>query len=293
MTHVQQQRPPPPPASSVLFPSKLMHLSVLQICKDSQFESCETHAAEALTNTTIHVLKEIGRQSAENAEYCQRSTVNIFDVLRSLRRRRMTIRDLISFLETSTSIVVPVLDAIAFPQPSPQTAASRANQPLVNQRKPDHIPHFLPPFPDLHTYSSTVVYEPMTFDDLCSRRDEAQHRPEVQKSLHRMKTGGGDSDSSQRVFGDTLLLRQEYQQSTRQSKPSAREWGPFLKPSLLISQKRPREDNDDNNNNHKYPLAFRCRRPSCSASSIREVVSDGVWMSAQEILSNRHGFLKK
>lgn len=92
--------------------------------------------------------------SVGSKQYCElagRSTVNSFDLMASLTDYGITIKDMIGFMKTHASTEPVPLPSI-IPMPMDPVIKIGEEKPM-----PQHIPSFLPKFPNPHTYVCTEV----------------------------------------------------------------------------------------------------------------------------------------
>ena len=91
------------------------------------------------------------------AELASRTEVNFNDIQLALQELRVSVRDLITFATQADEIPF----GRAIPRFPVRRKAPKANEELrqePEQPLPEHVPAFLPPFPDSHTFKDTPVW---------------------------------------------------------------------------------------------------------------------------------------
>ncbi|KAI7842811.1 hypothetical protein COHA_003557 [Chlorella ohadii] len=127
----------------------------LALADSAGFDAVQTSCGEILADLLLRYVHEVGAASHHYAELAGRSETNAVDVAMALNDMGTSIGQLRDFMHNSSE--VPFEHNIsAFPlrkksRPPPSFYER-------GETAPDHIPPWLPAFPDRHTYQATPVY---------------------------------------------------------------------------------------------------------------------------------------
>ncbi|CAD5220540.1 unnamed protein product [Bursaphelenchus okinawaensis] len=134
---------------------KIMRQAVAAIFLQNKIECATTSALDVLGNLAAMHMNEICRKTRLLLENSGRSKVTAHDV-------EMACRDLEIFIGDLCDYIQRFLFDSNYPYiPEPRTIVKRAPEVAMHigdaPARPSHIPSFLPPFPDPHTYIRTPI----------------------------------------------------------------------------------------------------------------------------------------
>ncbi|OVA14601.1 Bromodomain transcription factor [Macleaya cordata] len=168
----------------------IARIAVAQICENSGFQSFQQSALESLSDIAIRYLRELGKTAHFYANLAGRTDCNVFDIIQGLEdlgsahgfsgasdinrcsTSSGTVREIIQF--------VNLTEEIPFARPVPQFPVTKNRKPTPSfgqiSETPDgeHIPAWLPAFPDPHTY----VNSPMSNERETDRMMAKNHKIE-------------------------------------------------------------------------------------------------------------------
>eukprot|EP01104_Vermistella_antarctica_P020029 TRINITY_DN827_c1_g5_i1.p1 TRINITY_DN827_c1_g5~~TRINITY_DN827_c1_g5_i1.p1 ORF type:complete len:358 (+),score=65.48 TRINITY_DN827_c1_g5_i1:149-1075(+) len=173
---------------------------VTQILKNLTFDGAETGTIEALTDVLERYVREIGDLSHWYAGVASRTDTNFHDVNLALGELRVPTIDLLTFAANAPDI--PFAKAVSeFPCKSKSHLPAELQDEA--QRPQEHIPSFLPPFPDKRTYESTAVFVKPVTDESEIRRSRLKETRQVQRSLAKISKGSKDQDAASAISAAT------------------------------------------------------------------------------------------
>eukprot|EP01100_Stratorugosa_tubuloviscum_P000074 TRINITY_DN1016_c1_g1_i1.p1 TRINITY_DN1016_c1_g1~~TRINITY_DN1016_c1_g1_i1.p1 ORF type:complete len:318 (-),score=147.57 TRINITY_DN1016_c1_g1_i1:132-1085(-) len=159
-----------------------------------RFSSLQQSSLEILAELLQSYIEETGRIAAQNCELANRTEVNGLDVWGALKQMKLRLVDLTDYaLEQSQTPItkssipeLPIVKHLNDTLTTKFTSFSQENeteeQPKENQR-PDHVPSFLPPFPDPHTFIATPIYTKFLVDSAQIRKQMSKRKRKEQISL--------------------------------------------------------------------------------------------------------------
>ena len=209
------------------FATELLRVAVSQICQDQGFDACEGSAADALVDVLRKYVHTVGVTVHEHCEGSQRTQPNLDDLLFTLPTLRPAmhleeLRDLSRHIDRAESgLGAAVCDVPAFPVVLPQpklgsggddrggaasgassssAAADSAGMGLAGSTPaaalPQHVPSFMPPLPERHTYLATQVDAVHRESSRTKLRDTfLSQKRLVQRSLNDISSSASSSSS--------------------------------------------------------------------------------------------------
>ncbi|KUF85517.1 Transcription initiation factor TFIID subunit 3 [Phytophthora nicotianae] len=179
-------------SSGDLFVRNLSVMSVAHIARGVGFDAVQKSAADALTEILAKYIQRIGASAKEIAELAGRAQPKATDVVQAfqdLEPAPVEIKDLIKTLETAKRPFPR--DVPAFPARKRDISGNTIEQAKIGRREglPPHVPSFLPPLPNRHTYSSEsrLVVE-REQDTKRQRLELLSEKAQVRQSLHGLQT---------------------------------------------------------------------------------------------------------
>ncbi|XP_010669628.2 transcription initiation factor TFIID subunit 8 [Beta vulgaris subsp. vulgaris] len=159
-------------------------MAVAQICEGIGYEAVKQSCLEALSDIVIRYICDLGKSATFYANLAGRSESNVFDIFKGLQDLGPEIsnQQLSHFVEENE---IPFAQPIPrFPIPSSSkhiqtpTFLQMAEIPVSN-----HIPDWLPAFPDPHTYIRTPVWNHRKLELQIDKGEQARQRRKAERSL--------------------------------------------------------------------------------------------------------------
>ncbi|CEG40247.1 hypothetical protein L917_00159 [Plasmopara halstedii] len=179
-------------SSGDLFARNLSLMSVAHIARGVGFEAVQKSAADVLAEILPKYIQRIGGAAKEIAELAGRTQPKGTDVVQAfqdLDPAPVELKDLVKTLETAKRPFPR--DVPAFPAKKRDMSGNTLEQTKIGRREglPPHVPSFLPPLPNRHTYSSErrVVVE-REQDIKRQRLELLSEKAQVRNSLHGLQT---------------------------------------------------------------------------------------------------------
>ncbi|KAL4101464.1 hypothetical protein PRIC1_005216 [Phytophthora ramorum] len=179
-------------SSGDLFARNLSVMSVAHIARGVGFDAVQKSAADALTEILAKYIQRIGGTAKDIAELAGRTQPKATDVVQAMQDLEpapVEIKDLVKTLETAKRPFPR--DVPAFPARKRDISGNAIEQTKIGRREglPPHVPSFLPPLPNRHTYSSDsrLVVE-REQDTKRSRLELLGEKAQVRQSLHGLQT---------------------------------------------------------------------------------------------------------
>jgi len=178
------------------FTRELSKVIVAQICKETGFQSIQECALETLCDVLQKYMEEIGYRSHWKSELACRTESNFHDARAVLKEMGVSLDDLYTFAALSDEI--PFAKPVpAFPmrkttpqtkqtEAKEQTTTSQHNGKETDSSLPPHIPKFLPPLPEPHTYVHTPVYDERVSDARVIKKRKSKEKRQVETSLAKL-----------------------------------------------------------------------------------------------------------
>ncbi|KAK6100383.1 Bromodomain associated family protein [Brugia pahangi] len=133
---------------------RVLRQAVAAICKQAGFETIEADVLELLTHMINSYINELAVTTRQMTEHAGRTISTPSDTIMALVDLGTAVSSLPAFLKEATSkgslvIAPPRVQQASHPQQQLRVGSSRP--------RPPHIPDWLPPFPDPHTYVRTDI----------------------------------------------------------------------------------------------------------------------------------------
>ncbi|XP_049851693.1 transcription initiation factor TFIID subunit 8-like [Schistocerca gregaria] len=136
------------------FARKVLSIPVAQVVRSMSFETAEQSSLEVLTDIMQAFIEEVGYRAQRSADIAGRNESNFHDILFSLQDLGISIDNVIAFYQKVD--IRYELGDIRFPEePATFPGILRSSK----SELPEHIPSFLPVFPDDHTYKKVPLYD--------------------------------------------------------------------------------------------------------------------------------------
>lgn len=181
---------------------RIMKQSAAGICQMWNFDYIEPSALELLTNMMLTYMNEACRSTKMLADHAGRTMVTPSDVALGLINMGT---DLTSFPEFYEKIK-PCAPPVQSPTRAPTPSSANAMKIGVPPSRPAHVPSFLPPYPDPHTYIRTEVSGDPDSSYAKGRELSAQNKRNVENSLKNYVLG----------IYPTICLFADYEQKLKQ-----------------------------------------------------------------------------
>lgn len=190
--------PGPVRPTNGMFADAITQRAMAQIATAAGYKSAETEAIEAMTTTTKVFILEIGKIARAFAELSGRNQVNSFDVAAAIADYGQPIDQLNGFVQNSDPLPffntnLPFL-VVSRPIIMPQNGDPRISDDIPPRA--NHIPEYLPPFPDRFTFQSSkdVPSEVSDVEGLRKRKFEQSRAVEaglveIQSARENVKQG--------------------------------------------------------------------------------------------------------
>lgn len=179
-------------SSGDLFARNLSLMSVAHIARGVGYTAVQKSAADVLAEILAKYIQRIGVQTKEIAELAGRAQPKATDVVQALQDLEpapVELMDLVKTLETAKRPFPR--DVPAFPAKKRDISANTIEQTKIGRREglPPHVPSFLPPLPNRHTYSSEsrLVVE-REQETKRQRLGLLSEKAQVRQSLHGLQT---------------------------------------------------------------------------------------------------------
>ncbi|KAF9614562.1 hypothetical protein IFM89_019309 [Coptis chinensis] len=193
-------------------------IAVAQICESVGFQCFQHSALEVLSEVAVRYLRDLGKTAHFYANVAGRSDCNVFDIVQGLE-------DLVS--SQGFSGASDVNHSI-----SSSVVKDRKPTPSFLQigEVPDkeHIPAWLPAFPDPHTYVHTPVWKERKTDPRADKIAQARQRRKEEQSLFNLQRRLACNGSS--AFASANTVDDGKAKQVVQSNP-------FLAPPLQSGEK--------------------------------------------------------
>uniref|UniRef100_M4BRY6 Transcription initiation factor TFIID subunit 8 n=1 Tax=Hyaloperonospora arabidopsidis (strain Emoy2) TaxID=559515 RepID=M4BRY6_HYAAE len=172
-------------SSGDLFARNLSVMSVAHVAKGVGFDAVQKSAADALSE----ILAKSAKDMAELAGRTQVKATDVVQALQDLEPSAVDMKDLVKTLGTAKRPFPR--DVPAFPARKRDVSSSTMEQTKIGRREqlPPHVPSFVPPLPNRHTYSSEsrLVVE-REQDTKRQRLELISEKAQVRQSLHGLQT---------------------------------------------------------------------------------------------------------
>lgn len=180
------------------------------------FTMIQRSASDSLIDVISRFVRTVGAMSTRAAQHASRSEVNMNDVLQGLSAVGVgSLEDLLEFARSAPDVQFP-RDVAPYPcaagQAEGRGAANGGSKdaprkpPRSAEPRPQHVPDFLPPFPDPCTYKRTATHNKRALDPLQARKQRAKLKRQAQESLlglqgHASACSAGEATSAAAAAG--------------------------------------------------------------------------------------------
>lgn len=226
------------------FVPAIAKIAVAQICESEGFQGFQQSALETLSDVAVRYIRDLGKTAHFHANLAGRTECNVFDIVRGLEdlaspQGFLGASDINHCLASSGTIreithYIGVAEEVPFVYDVPQFPVVKDRKPAlsflqIGEEPPgEHIPAWLPAFPDLHTYVYSPTQNERATDSHIDKIElERQHRKEESSVLNlqqHLACNGSEGPSSVE-HGDPAKAKQ------------AMESNPFLAAPLRFGEK--------------------------------------------------------
>ncbi|KAK3591224.1 hypothetical protein CHS0354_003856 [Potamilus streckersoni] len=225
---------------------KALRVAVGALCTEVGFGIVEDSALETLTEMLQSVLTEIGRASRSYAELSGRTEVMVTDVVMAVVDQGINVNSIPAHAKrVNKSVFIP--PGQSTPHPVMKTLEADERMP-----HPPHIPDYLPPFPDPHTYIRTETYKQPMNEYQVIREKAASQRRDVERALTRFiaKTGKTQSLFKDDASAFPLIAMQPHPQPYLGALfPKDQDLDPQQDSSSSLADSDPKQSNSNLDNN--------------------------------------------
>ena len=168
---------------------RVCKVSVEGLLLELGFQFCENMALETLTEIMQSLLRQIGTSSHMYCEHAGRVQPVIGDVVMALVDMGIVPDHIEAYAKRNERVILPPLLKASHPK--------RVNNLHVGkvQPHPAHIPEYLPPLPDLHTFMRIPTHRKPAIEYEELREKSSTHQQCVEKALTRFVAKTSDTQS--------------------------------------------------------------------------------------------------
>ncbi|KAL7645250.1 UNVERIFIED_CONTAM: hypothetical protein RMT77_003636 [Armadillidium vulgare] len=166
---------------------KILAAAVGAILLETGFQSVEKAALGSLAEMLQSVIIEIGRSSRNFTEIAYRTEPVVADIQLAIAEMGINIDSIQSYAKRPTRI------AISTPGQQMETKPNCILQVGDKKPHPSHIPDYLPPFPDTHTYCFSHTYKQPVTEYEAIREKSAQQKRDIERALTKFATKTNES----------------------------------------------------------------------------------------------------
>ena len=181
------------------FGRAVSRIVVAQICESMGFQSSRESALDALADIAIRYLCDLGKMANSYANLTGRTECNVFDIIRALEAleawqgfpgagdvghclvRSGAVKEIATYIGTA--------EEIPFAQPVPRFPVLKTRRLIpsfeqMGENPPgQHIPTWLPAFPDPHTYIHSPMWNERNTNPHLDKLEHAKQRRKAERSL--------------------------------------------------------------------------------------------------------------
>lgn len=181
------------------FPQAIAKIAVAQICESAGFQGFQQSALETLSEVVVRFIRELGKTAHTYANSACRTECNIFDIIQGLEDLASlqgfsgasdsdhclagsgTVREIVQYVSEAEEIPfahsVPHFPVIRDRKQTPSFLQ-------IGEEPPgDHIPDWLPAFPDPQTYVHSPVLNERGADPSAGNIEQARQHKKAEWSL--------------------------------------------------------------------------------------------------------------
>ncbi|KAK6928089.1 Bromodomain associated domain [Dillenia turbinata] len=200
------------------FGRAIAKIAVAQICEGAGFQSFQSSALETLADITIRYIRNLGQNANSYANLAGRAESNVVDVFQGLEDLGMTqgfiglsdvnrcpigsglVREISQYVSLEEEVLFP-FNVPRFPVVKERKAGPSFLQ--VGESSPeDHVPDWLPKFPDHLLYVSSPVWNPRPLDVPVDKTDLTKEQKKVERPLMNLQHQFTCNGSAPPVFAD-------------------------------------------------------------------------------------------
>ncbi|KAF5180189.1 Transcription initiation factor tfiid subunit [Thalictrum thalictroides] len=218
-------------------------IAVAQICESVGFQNFQQSTLDVLSEVTIRYLRDLGKTAHFYANLGGRTDCNAFDVIQGLEDL-VTLQGFSGASDVKRSLassgtVKEIMQYVSSDEI--QFARDVTHFPVIKDRKPtpsflqigetpdkEHIPAWLPAFPDPHTYVHTPVWNERTTDPRADKIEQARQRRKEERSLFSLQ---------QRLACNGSSAFASMNSGDHAKEKAGSESNPFLAPPLQSGEK--------------------------------------------------------
>lgn len=182
------------------FSRQISRIAVAQICEVAGFNSANLSAIDTFSEILIRFISEIGKTAHFYSELANRTSCNEFDVIQALEDlscshgfssasdsgrcllKSGVLKEINDFVELEREI--PFARTLPkYPVKSKASNKYLSFAQLGEDSGKNHIPNWLPAFPDLHTYVQTPVWNEREINVRDAKVEQTKLRRKGEKSL--------------------------------------------------------------------------------------------------------------
>jgi len=236
------------------FGRAVARIAVAQICEGAGFQSCQQSALEALADIAVRYLCDLGKAAQYYAGLAGRTECNAFDVIHAMEdifaaQGFVGASDVIGHSVSGSGTVREIMqytkraEEIPFARPVPRfpVVKKRNLLPTFLQMKEtpahQHIPPWLPAFPDSHTYKNTPVWNERKTDPQVVKIEQARQRRKADRLLvslqQRLASASGSSS-----LGLAMETDGKGKNPSPSPNPNPNSNNPFLAPPVGPEEKQ-------------------------------------------------------
>jgi histone H3/H4 len=256
---------------------------VAQVCQSLGFRGIKSTACETLANILYKYLEEVGYRANMFAELAGRIEVNFNDLRLTFEELGVSIEDLSQFATE--------MEEVPFPKAIPEFPMKKKKkvkqQPILKDAEeplPPHIPSFLPPFPDKHTYIKTPIYEERLDDPKTVRQLTSKRKRQVQDAVTRFASHLHIPATTSYLYPPNLSYDSEDDEEDETTNPYLRapkavDDLPVVRETLTVGSGRLKQENHDTEND----ISSTSPEPTPLDVGSRQVIEAYTQMKAEEL----------
>uniref|UniRef100_A0A5B6ZHZ4 Transcription initiation factor TFIID subunit 8 n=1 Tax=Davidia involucrata TaxID=16924 RepID=A0A5B6ZHZ4_DAVIN len=181
------------------FSQAIAKIAVAQVCESLGFQSFQQSALNTLSDVAVRYVRDIGKTANLYANLAGRSECNVFDIIQGLedlgsQQGFSGVSDINRCLAVSGTVgeiiqYVGTAEEIPFAYQVPHFPVVKDRKPTpsfmqVGEMPPaEHIPAWLPPFPDPQTYANSPLQNEIDIDTKTDKIEQAKEHKKVERSL--------------------------------------------------------------------------------------------------------------